>query len=362
MHRFSVDYRERDGERRGTLLNRGYFVNGLPRLIPLCRLLGHRPVVDGTEGYRGSDGYENPGHRWVCCARCGVRPDPQGQLDPDQWDIGDRYVGPFDGERLPYPSKDEIKQRAERGLPLYAPEPVPGPWLAKPTGALGAQLIIGKSFPGWSAEVKIGNRASEHTLAAHLRLYPFGAIYLNTEGFGAWLQRRLNPAGYQSRVISLDLQYGGIEWKLWAKRDESSKSDPWWMRGRIKLDPRDRLLGRRRYAYEDVGDQVTATVRMPHGDDHKAKLQLQRCTGGRNRRRFDSWTVDWSTRPGIPTKPNGGEVLGSAVKVSARSVEERTWPAEAVAGIAAQLTADRTRYGYRLPVVVDGSDFDVEVD
>jgi hypothetical protein len=158
------------------------------------------------------------------------------------------------------------------------------------------------------------------------------------------------------------IQHGGIDWKLWAKRNEGSKSDPWWMSGTIKLDPRDRLFGRSRYDYEDVGDPITATVRMPHGDDHEVRLKLQRCTDGRNRRRFHSWTVDWSTRPGIPTKPHGGEVLGSAVDVSARAAKEGTWPAEAAAGIASRMTADRTRYGYPLPIVVDGSDFDVEVD
>ncbi|MFD4596699.1 hypothetical protein ACFWPQ_01575 [Streptomyces sp. NPDC058464] len=356
MHRFSVNYRERDGERPGTLLNRGYFISGLPRLIPLCRLFGHRAVVDGYNSRHSSDRA-----RWVCCDRCGVRPDPQGQLDPDCWDLGDRYDGPLDGVRPPYPSKDEIEQRAEQGLPLYDREPVPGPWPAKSTGEVGWQLIIGKSFPGWDAELKIGNAGSEHTLAAHLRLYPFGAIYLHTERFGTWLQRRFNPTGYQSRVISLGIQHGGIDWKLWAKRDEWSKADPWWMRGTIKLDPRDRLFGRSRYEYEDVGNPVTVTVRMPHGDDHEVRLKLQRRTDGRNRRRFDAWTVDWSTRPGIPTKLHGGEVLGSGVDVSARSVEGRTWPAEAAAAIASQMTADRTKYGYGLPAV-DDDELDVEVD
>lgn len=340
MHRFSVDYRERDGERRGTLLNRGYFLSGLPRLILLCRLLGHQPVVDGTSGFR-----DQPGHRWVCCDRCGVRPNPQGQLNPTVSEIGDRYVGPFDNQ-----------------LDTAAQARTPGPWPEHPTGAFGAQLIIGKPFPGWDAELKVGNAASEHTLAAHLRLYPFGAIYLHTEAFGTWLQRRLNPVGYQSRVISIGFQHGGIDWKLWAKRDEWSKSDPWWMRGTIKLDPRDKLFGRSRYDYEDTGAPVTATVRMPHGDDHEVRLQLQRCTDGRNRRRFHSWTADWSTRPGIQTKPHGGEVLGSAVEVSASSVECGTWPAEAVAGIASQMTADRTRYGYRPRIAVVEYDFDVEVD
>jgi hypothetical protein len=357
MHRFSVDYRERDGERRGTLLNRGYFLNGLPRLIPVCRLFGHRPVVDGYDSKHSNDRA-----RWVCCDRCGIRPDPQGQLDPERWNLGDRYTGPLDGVRPPYPTKAEIECRAKQGLPLYAPEPTPGPWPKQPTGEIGAQIIIGKSFPGWDAELKIGNAGSEHTLAAHLRLYPFGAIYLHTERFGTWLQRRLNPVGYQSRIISIGIQHGGIHWKLWAKRDESSRDDPWWMRGTIKLDPRDRLFGRSHYEYENVGDPVTVTVRMPHGDDHEVKLQLQRVTDGRNRRRFHSWTVDWSTRPGIPTKQHGGHVLGSAVDVSAQSVTEGAWPAEAAAGVAAQMTKDRTRYGYRPRVPVVEHDFDVEVD
>ncbi|MEU3281571.1 hypothetical protein [Streptomyces antibioticus] len=352
MHRFTVDYRKDETERRSVLLNKGYFLSGLPRLIPLCHLFGHRPVVDGYDSKHSSDHA-----RWVCCDRCGVRPDPQGQLDADRWNLGDRYTGSMTGSWTPGVSSRNIEDYRPA-----KPSSTPGPWPAKPVGDVGAQVIIGKSSPGWDAELKIGNAGSEHTLAAHLRLYPFGAIYLHTERFGTWLQRRLNPTGYQSRIISIGMQHGGVDWKLWAKRDEWSKSDPWWMRGTIKLDPRDRLFGRNRYDYENVGAPVTATVRMPHGDDHEVRLQLQRCTDGRNRRRFHSWTVDWSTRPGIPTKPHGGEVLGSAVDVSARSVTGGAWPAEAAAQIAAQMTKDRTRYGFRLPAVVDGSDFDVEVD
>lgn len=352
MHRFSIDYRKRDGERRGTLLDRGYFIHGLPRLILLCRLFGHRSVVDGTKGI----GTSKPS-RWVCCNRCGIRAEPQGHLDPGQWDIGQPYTGAMNGTWTPgTPSPNIEDYRPAK------PTRTPGPWPRKPTGAIGGQLIIGKPFGGWNVEIKVGNCGSEQTFAAHISLNPFGALYLHAEDFGTWLQRRLNPVGYDSRVIRLGIERGGIEWKLWAKRNESSRDDPWWMRGRINLDPRDRLLGRRRYAYEDIGDPLTVTVRMPHGDDHQTTLQLQQCTYGRNRRRFHSWTADWTTRPGIPTKPHGGEVLGSAVEVSRASVECGAWPAEAAAGIAAKLTADRTRYGYRPRIAVVDDDFDVEVD
>jgi hypothetical protein len=352
MHHFSVDYRKRDGKKPGTLVNRGFFLNGVPRPLLICHALGHWPVVDGTEGFNGI-----PGSRWVCCDRCGIRPDPQGTLDPAEWDVGQRYTGAMNGTWTPGTSSRNIEDYRPA-----KPTRVPGPWPKKPTGALGSQLIIGKTFGGWNIEVKVGNCGSEHTLAAHISLNPLGALYLHTEDFGTWLQRRLNPVGYDSRVIRFGVERGGIEWQLWAKRNEWSRDDPWWMRGRINLDPRDQLFGRRRYAYEDIGDKVTVTVRMPHGDDHQVVMQLQTRTSGRNRRRFDSFTVDWTSRPGIPTKPHGGEVCGAAVDVSADSVEKGTWPAEAAAAIAAQMTADRTRYGYRPRIAVAVDEFDVEVD
>lgn len=326
MHPFSVDYRKQDGKKSGTLINRGFWLNDVPRPLLTCRLFGHRSVADGF-------GPASPGlhaARWICCDRCGERPDPQGALDPAAIDVGARYAGPFDARKEP----TWMIQN-------------PGSWPTKSTGTLGGQLIVGKSFSGWSIEFEVGDASSEHTLGAHLRLHPFGALYLHAERFGAWLQRRFNSTGYETRVIGIAIQFGGIDWKLWAKQNESSRDDPWWQHGTIKLDPRDRLFGRRHYAYESISGKVTATVRMPHGDDHTVEMQLQRCTFGRRRRRFHSWRVDWECPAGIPTKPYGGRVTASSVEVTQRAVDSDTWVAEASAGIAAQLTKDRTRYGMR---------------
>lgn len=342
MHPFSVDYRKRDGKKPGTFINRGFWLNGLPRPLITCRIFGHKPVVDGTTGWR-----DEAGSRWVCCDRCGTRPDPQGHLDPAQWNIGDRYTGPYT-DRPPEPlSSEQIKRMAKARIPFTAP-PAPGPWPRKPTGTVGGQLIVGKSFPGWSIEFKVGNCGSEHTLAADIRLYPFGALYLHTERFGTWLQRRLNPTGYESRVTELAIERGGVDWKLWARRDGSSRDDPWWMHGTIKLDPRDKLFGRRRYDYTDVGEKIPATVRMPHGDDHEVQMKLQHCTYGRNRRKFHSWNVDWDCRGGIPTKANGrGAIHGASVEVSTEGVNNGTWTDEAAAAIALKLTTRRTQYSYQ---------------
>lgn len=314
LHWFTVDYRERDGTQRVHLVNRGFWLSGLPRLILLCRLRGHRPVVDGTEGYRG-----RPGYRWVTCDRCGVRTHPQGPIDADL------------ALRQPYTGD------------------LPGPWPASPRGTFGGQIVVGKLFGGASAQFKVGNAGSEHVLAGHVRLNPLGALYLHVEDFGRGIQRRLNPRGYHSRVVEVDVGDGHLRWKLWARRDEWSRSDPWWMSGSMQIDPRTILWGPLRYSYEDVGGPVPATVRMPHGDDHGVTLQLQRRELGRRglRRRRVAWVVDWECLGGIPTRGDRGGVTASSVEVSSPAVDESGWPEEACAAIAAGLTRERARHGFQ---------------
>lgn len=127
------------------------------------------------------------------------------------------------------------------------------------------------------------------------------------------------------------------------------------MQGSFQVDPRTILWGPLRYSYADEGEPVETVVRMPHGDDHHVTLQLQQRVRARKRlpsRAQHGWGVHWSTRVGIPTKPGDrGRVLGSGVDISAESVREGTWVAEACAGIAADMTRNRTRYGYRLEAV-----------
>lgn len=326
MNIHTIDYlAEEDAPPRWRLLNRGFWLHNIPRPLLLCRTLGHKPIVDGADAAR-----------WVACDRCGVRPNPQGSLDPAEWNIGDAYTGPWGTD-------------AAHTRPLPTPShALPGPWPSNPTWTLGGQIILGSNIPGASIEAKVGNCASEHVLEAHARLNPLGAVYLHTERLGTWLQRRLNPVGYESRVVSVDIAHGRLTWMLWAKRNSWSRNDPRWQRGSVRLNPLTRLLGETRYWYTNQGEPTTVTVRLPHGDDHTVKLQLQRCDYGRpkGRRRFHSWAVDWDCRPGIPTKPGDrGLVLGSGVEVSAAAVREGTWPQEASSAIAHQITQDRTRYG-----------------
>lgn len=321
----SVDYRKDRGS--PGLINVGFWLHGVPRLMPLCRLRGHRPVVDGVDyGLRGRRS------RWVCCDRCGIR-----LLQPVDSDlkIGQPYTAP-----LP-----DAPTGTSRATSLR--------------GTVGGQLVVWGAHPGLSVEAKVGNMGSENTLAAHLHLGKLAALYLHTENHGTWLQRRLNPQSYDSRVVGLSLHHGLLSWDLWARRNDHRSSDPWWMRRTVRVDPRDLLLGQRLYDYADVGEPVNATVRMPAGDDHQVILQLQRRTFGRKRlrRRTEAWAVEWRTprsESGIESRPGRGGVTGSGVELAATTDPERAdWVAEACAEIAASMTRDRARYGYRPPAVAE---------
>lgn len=346
MRWFSTDYlRDRHESRPGTLLNRGFWLHDIPRLIPWCRMAGHRPVVDGNEDI----GTVKPATRWVCCDRCGVRPEPQGRLDPAEHRIGDPYTGPW-APALPAGGPE----RREAVLALkHADHYAPGPWPDKPTGEFGGQVILGRTFGGVGAGVTVGHAGGERTVAAHIRLHHLGALYVHLQHHGTWLRRRLNPTGSEPRVTEFCVGDNGLRWKIWAKSNEWTKDTPRWQDGSVCLDPREWLWGPQRTRFEHVGDPEHAVVRMPHGDDHEVVLQLQRCVTERplGGPRSRSWVVDWDCADGIPCRHDqpwkGNAVHGSNVEVSDFSVEEGTWPLEATTAIAAQMTRDRSRYGYR---------------
>ena len=318
----SVDYKAQGDDIRGALVNRGFWWH-LPRLTLTCRLRGHRPVVDGTTGA----GMSTP-TRWVCCDRCGIRPQPQGNLDWGAWNIGD----PID---LESPVKD-----APGG---------PGGWPSVSDGTIGGQVIIGgRVTAGVSAEVDCAG--GENTLAANACIPFLGGLYLHTERFGTWVQRRLNPVGYESRVISLHVHDGHAYWRLWSGRDGRRKDEPRWRNSSARVDPRDILLGERRYSYEDVSSEEPVSLLLPDGTEYAVTMKLQRQAHGRKKgRKRESWIVDIDCRDGIPTRSDGhrGGLCGWAVPVSDRAVEAGMWQQEAIAASIAEVTATRIRYGYK---------------
>lgn len=337
MHRFTVDYRKHRPD-HGALVNRGYFLNGLPRLIALCRLLGHKPVVDGYDSQHG----DKECARWVCCDRCGIRPEPQGFLDPDQWNLGQRYIGPFNPTQPMSPVVR--KQLTSRGHDAGIRQP--GAWPSKPTSDIGAQLIIGRSYGGAGFDIKVGSPTSEQCLAAHISLSPLGALHVHTEDHGRWIQKLLNNKEWESRETGLRLERGSFSWRVWAPRDSSSIHDPWWMRGSVHIDPRHYLLGPDRGNCTRHSPETQATVYMPDGTQYDVTLTLERWERGRTRgRKAVTWEADWSCRGGIPVRFDRS-VHGANVKVGEQSATSEQWIQEACAAIAAKCAQDRARYGY----------------
>lgn len=356
-----VDHEKNDGHQAGTLLNRSFYLDDVPRLMVLCRPFGHRPVIDG---YDTTTTMTRDAARWVACRRCGVRPDPQGDLDPDQWKVGQRYPGPFAAVALP------SKSSATTGT--YTPPKVPGSWPPQPTTQINGQLVIGNGqCRSLGITLKVGNDSSENALGGHIALGRLGALHLSFGDFGRGVQRRLNSRTYESRVIQVAVHDRTLWWKAWAPRDSWSTGTPRWMNGATALDPRDRWLGPVRHDFEKIGQARPGRVTMPEGDTHDVTLLLEKVRTGRRRgRKAESWSVDWASRAGIPFRNHswkGDGVHGSSVQVSAAAVERGRWPEEACALIAASVARDRSRYGWRPDVPYDwpqpdyNAEFDIEV-
>ncbi|QFY09620.1 hypothetical protein GBF35_25845 [Nonomuraea phyllanthi] len=343
MYWHTRDNIEQERRERGRLADRGFWLHDAPRLTLGCRIFGHKPVVDGYEAH----GRGLPASRWVTCDRCGVRPDPQGHLDPDEWPIGVHYDGLYETPERHVLTTEQIRTamaRVRAGLRL------PGPWPDKPTGAIGGQLIVGRTFGGFSVEVEVGCAGAENTLAAHLRINPLGALYLHTEGFGTWLQRRLVPTGYTSRQISLSIDRWAIHTKLWAREGEWSRDDPWWMHGRLSFDLVEKLLGPKRYSYRTVDGPVMGWIMMPEGDSHQVQLTLKRVRLGRPRAEWAAkyhWDVEWESATPIVTCPGRGGTTAASVRVPDQAVEAHSWDVLACTLAAMKLSEQRAAYGYQ---------------
>lgn len=344
MHRFTVDY-NKDRTSQRSLMDRGFFLSGLPRLILLCRVFGHRPVVDGYNSQYGRQ--EERRARWVICDRCGIRPEPQGTLNPDDWNLGQPYTGPFNPTQpmSPIVRKQLIRQGHDAGIRL------PGSWPANPTGAIGAQVIIGRS--GFvSAKVKVGSGSSEQCLAANLSLGPLGAIYVHTEDHGRFLQRRLNGGeslSTESRVTGIDLHNGRLTWKLWAPRDTYFNDCPWWMGRSFAIDPRHYLFGKVTNRTVSTTEKLPATVRMPDGDTYEVTVYLEQWSTGRQRgRRRNHWTATWDCTPGasIPVG-RGKDDSGGAFPIQHVTAATPDWPDLVAQAVADHTARERARRNYQ---------------
>jgi len=333
MHVHTVDYRRRG--RPHARVDLGFWVGGLPRLLVACRVLGHRPVVDGY-------GPTPPGTqaaRWVACDRCGTRPRPQGDLDPAVWRVGERYVGPFDGAPTP----------PERSSVLPSSYHRPGDWPEREAWTLSGRLVLLGGQPGFGVTVEVGSAGNEHVLSGHVQLGWLGSLYLATDRLGTWWQRRLNATGYEAKAVEVCVRGGRLRWRLWAPLDYG-RDTPWWRAGVVRCHPLDLLLGAARWTHVPVGEVETGAVVLPEGDVHQVTLRLQRAVLARPRGRVlrQAWEVDWeAVGAGIPTRSHGrGRVSRCGVVVPAAAVEGGRWVEAALEAVAQQISEDRASHNY----------------
>ncbi|GAA3144723.1 hypothetical protein GCM10010466_39780 [Planomonospora alba] len=321
---------------RGRLVDRSWWLT-VPRLLLACRVLGHRPTVDGVDTPRWSA-------RWVVCSRCGTRPSPQGDLDPTVWAIRQPYDGPFViVDPLP---KDRHARLAELG----GPHP-PGAWPRRPVGEVSGEVVLGRTYGRISFGIEVGCEGDEHTFGAAVTINPIGALYVTLAGFGRGLARRLNP-GTTTKTIGLDLYGGRLSWQVWADRDYWSSETPAWRSGSVGVNPLDSLLGGpKRYDYRDEAGPDLETVDLTDGT-YQLQLVLRRQRYGRPRGKARySWSVAWRSDRPIPVRPDdagsSNGIVSAAVEVGDQAVTDDTWAAEALTRIAAQIETMRARHRYR---------------
>jgi hypothetical protein len=312
-----------DGYPRPRVLADRSFWLHVRRPLVTCALRGHKPVVDGTAGIG-----RLPGLRWVCCDRCGTRPQPQGRLDAELYEIGE-----------PWP-----------GEPRGGAGQAPGAVWPRHDGVIGGELIIGRCL-NIGAAVKVGSAASDHMLAGHLTMGRIGGLYLHAERFGTWLQRRLNRGGCESRVTQVYLFERRLWWQVWQPSDSWTMGTPRWRNGNVMVNPADLLWGEKRYTYRDASEWTETMVAVSPGESYPVRMKLQReHHGRRGRRQAVRWVVACeSPGAGIPhrDKPGREGLNGWAVPVPDEDVDAGLWREAAVAATMVKIAGLRAQYGYQ---------------
>lgn len=324
---------EHGSERRQPLVDVGFWLSDLPRLTWRCWVWGHKAVVDGTNlGRRHT--------RWVACDRCGLRPDPQGNLN-SALDIGQPYTD--------YQSAIKVAL----GVGLHPP----GPW-PRGKGEVGGQIILGDpSATDIGFGFTVGCAGSDSDLAGHISLGWLGALHWHTEGFGRWLQRRLVSAGYENRVTGLHISEGHLRWEIWARDNSGNRaSDPWWRRGYKSIDPRTWIWGQSRYWSYSLMKPVASVLSLPE-EDYAVNLQLKRYAHGRPRSttRAYHYTVEVKVvGEGIPTE-RGDHGRTTAFNVRVPDASD-TWEESALRAALARIASERADNNYFPTVEIEVDD------
>lgn len=150
-----------------------------------------------------------------------------------------------------------------------------------------AWRLLPKSGFGVGTEVRWGTNASETTPDVAFHAGRLGDLWLHASDLipRRWLERhKLDRQGqrvtdYDTRVFSINVDTTAFRWEWWARSGSWSRSDPWWMQGR--LDYRDFLFGGTIHNSE-VTSEGTCVIPMPE-HTYPATFKIERAVWTRPR-------------------------------------------------------------------------------
>lgn len=219
---------------------------------------------------------------------------------------------------------------------------------------LRIQTILQKPRPEFSARLHVGGGWSETPFDTHLTILGSG-VYLGI-GAGSKLAEKLSRETrhkYEGRDISIAIHDGSLWWKVWTHNNHWESGEfAKWRDSHTDINPLDRVLGRRRYWYEDESTALIA-VAMPEGIyPVKATLQRQKFGRPKVKKRTESWVVDVDAPKGIPYRvDHSGGWKGDRVYGFGVSLREKRddWTVDAKAAIEAWVLRQRADTGFRKP-------------
>lgn len=210
-----------------------------------------------------------------------------------------------------------------------------------------AQIVVRRPRAEFSLRFHVGNRGSETPWDGHVTVLGNGIYWGHSRGrrLAQWLTRG------EGRDVSLSMHGERVYWRLWADPNERKRT-PRWRDSSVLINPLDRILGPKRWSYEDL-DWALVTIDLD-GTKYPVRLTLQKSRLQRARGRVlrEHFSVDWNAPRGIPTEPDswkGGRTYGSGFSIVPRGYDG-DWVRQATWHLTGWVCQERARRGFRTEV------------
>ncbi len=214
------------------------------------------------------------------------------------------------------------------------------------------ETIVQRPRAEFSVRFHVGTAGSETPFDGHLLIFGTG-FYWGIENGRKLADRitREKAHKYEGRDLALRFHDGRLWVTAWVHPDHWSRGEfARWRSASIRLNLLDRILGERRYTYENL-EWALIAIEMPEGT-YPVRATLQQVSYGRpkSKRSIKSLAVDIEAPKGIPDRfdPSGGwkgdRVYGFGVELKER---RRDWAFDAENAIKARIYKTRSERGFR---------------